>query len=557
MKPHSLCLLFLLLLAPACRRRAPHSPGLTSSRPPVTLVSGIGRAHFPIQTANREAQDFFNQGLNYIYAFNHDEARRSFERAAALDPAAPMPLWGVALAVSPNYNDVAIDPDRRQQAFTAITRAEALAQGAHATPRERDYIQALARRYAPAAGQAQDHPLRGEEYARAMAALSARYPDDLDAATLYAEALMDLNAWNLWSPTGAPRPSTPTIVATLQSVLARDPNHVGANHLLIHAVEASKDPRLALPSAQRLPALAPAAGHLVHMPSHIEQHIGDYHGSASANQQAVLADDAYYRSRGDPPVGTLPYDSYRVHNLYFLVAGCSMEGNDACAQEAAAHLAAYVAPAVPSGKMNQWFLASQPWMLVRFGHWQTILGSPPAPSAPPALAAMTLYARACAFAATHRLAEAQAAHDALVQAGRGLPASFPFDFGTPAAPIYQLAGLVAQARILEAESKLPAALDTWRQAVALQDKFGYSEPPDWYFPVRESLGGALLRARQPQAAEAVFRRDLARNPGNGRSLFGLWQALLAQHRRREADQVQAAFTSAWSHADVILTVAGL
>ena len=547
MKP---CLLLVCLILTGCNGRLSPSKPSPYVRPPVTRASGIGNASFTIQTTNPKAQVFFNQGLDYLYAFNHDEARRSFERAAALDPRAPMPLWGVALAVGPNYNDTAISPDRRQQAFTAITKAQSLA--ANAAPRERDYIDALSQRYAPTG----DHPVQGEPYAQAMARLAAKYPDDLDAATLYAEALMDGNAWNLWSRTGEPRPTTGTIVATLQSVLARNPDQVGANHLLIHAVEASPDPALALASAERLPGLAPAAGHLVHMPSHIYQHTGDYARSAHANQQAIVADDAYYRSQGDPPVGTLYYDTYRVHNMYFLVAGCNMEGNDACSQQAAGALAAYVGPAVPSGKMNVWFLASRPWMLVRFQHWQAILAEP-VPPGPLALTAMTLYARACALAATHRLPEAQAALDALAEAGRALPAGFPTDFGTPAPAIYTLAGLVAQARILEARGDMAGALKTWRKAVALEDQFGYSEPPDWYYPARESLGGALLRAHQPAPAEAVFRLDLQRNPLNGRSLFGLWQALLAQRHDGEAEKVHAAFLTAWSHADTALAVAGL
>ncbi len=525
-------------------------------RPAVTLVEGIGDNNFLIRTTSAEAQAFFHQGFAYIYAFNFDEARRSFERAAALDPAAPMPLWGLALAVGPNYNDTAPGPERRRQAYDAVTKAQALA--VNGSAKERDYIQALARRYGPATPASQDHPLMGEQYAQAMAALAAKYPDDLEAATLSAEALMDLNAWNLYSSTGVPRPGTAAIVATLQSVLARDPDHIGANHLLIHAVEASAHPELGLAAARRLPGLAPSAGHLVHMPSHIGQHIGDYHGSAEANRQAIDVDDAYYRTQGNPPIGTLAYDSYRVHNLYFLIAGCNMEGNDACSQQAAAHLAGYVSPAVPSGAMNPWFLASEPWMQVRFGHWQGILASPQPPaSAPPVLAAMTLYARVCAFAATKQMPQAQAALDALADAQRRLPPNPPTDFGTPAVPIYTLARLVAEARLLEAEGRLPAAIEMWHKAVALQDRFGYSEPPDWYYPVRESLGGALLRARQPKPAEAVFRQDLARNAGNGRSLWGLWQSLLAEHREAEAVQVQHQFTAAWAHADGPLTLDAL
>jgi tetratricopeptide (TPR) repeat protein len=594
-------LTLLLLTATACSRKpAPLAAGRGEhpyTRPAVTLVSGIGNSDYTIETTSPEAQRFFNQGLDYVYAFNFDEAKRSFARAAELDPRAPMPWWGIALAVGPNYNDLGIGPERRKEAFDALTKARSLAagplSGTPATPaarHEQDTIEALAQRYA----KAPDHLVQPQQYARVMATLSARYPDDLDAATLYAESMMELNAWNLYTAKGAPRLGTPLIVRTLQSVLARDPDHVGANHLLIHAVEASSDPRQGLASAGRLPALAPAAGHLVHMPSHIDQRIGDFAGSAHANQQAILVDDAYYRSQNNPPIGTLAYDSYRVHNMYFLVAGCNMEGNDACSQQAARNLGRYVAPAVPSGDMNPWFLVSEPWMLVRFNHWKRILGAPQPPpglpgskTAPPVLTAMWLYARACALAATGpmhqvpltpaqpapsqpapsqpgqiqldraQIAQAQAAHDALVRAGRALPAGFPYDFGTPASPIYTLAGLVSQARMDEAAGKRAEAIVSLRQAVALQDRFGYSEPPDWYYPVRESLGGALLRDGQAKLAETVFRQDLLRNAGNGRSLFGLWQALLAQHRDRDAANAEAAFHAAWSHADTSLSVANL
>ena len=546
--------LVLLVAAAGCGRK-PAAVGV-SARAPVALAAGVGRANFAITTEKPQAQAFFNQGVAYLYAFNFDEARRSFEQASKLDPAAPMPWWGVAMAVGPNYNDAAPGADRRVQAFAAIGKAETLAQVAgKASARERDYIGALAALYA--AGP-KDHPLQGAAYADAMRGVSAKFPQDLDAATMYAEALMDDNAWNLWSSTGEPRATTPVIVATLKSVLARDANHVGANHLLIHAVEASRDPVVGLPSAGRLPGLAPAAGHLVHMPSHIFQHTGEYAGSAHANEQAIAVDDRYYRGLGEPKVGTMYYDSYRVHNKYFLVAGCNMAGEDACSQNAAAALAAYVLPAVPAGKMNEWFLAQQPWMKVRFGRWPEILNAEPLPgSAPRSLRVMSLYARACALAATGRVPEAKAAEGELEAAAGSLPKDFPTDFGTPAVPIYKLAGLVAKARVLEAEGKLPEALATWRAAVALQDQFGYSEPPDWYYPVRESLGGALLRAGQPAAAEAVFRADLKKNVGNGRSLFGLWQALVAERRGAEAVRAESAFRAAWAHADTTLSVASL
>ncbi len=482
-----------LLLVPliACKPKPtpPKAPSYT--RPPVTLVPGIGNASFPIQTANPQAQAFFNQGLQYLYAFNFDESRRSFARAATLDPTSPMPLWGVALALSPNYNDTSPDPNSRAQAWQALEQAQPLA--AHADPRERDYLSALTQLYDPVP----PHNLHGDRYAHAMAQLAARYPADLDAATLYAQALMDLNAWNLWSSTGRPRPTTPLILATLQSVLARDPSHVGANHLLIHAVEASRNPALALPAAQRLATLAPAAGHLLHMPSHIQLHLGLYAAAAQANRNAILADDAYYQSQHNPPPGTLAYDSYRVHNMYFLVAACNLQPDDACAQQAAAALAAYAR----SAHLNPWFLVSQPWMQVRFEHWTEILAAPPLPpETPKVLADMTLYARACALVATNRLPEAQAALARFTQLAQTLPADTPTDFGTPAAPIYTLARLDLQSRLDLAQHHRPAALAALRHAAALQSTFGYSEPPDFYLNFKDSL---FCHSRREFASAAV------------------------------------------------------
>ncbi|WP_263365375.1 tetratricopeptide repeat protein [Edaphobacter bradus] len=267
-------------------------PGMESGADehrPVVLVDGLGNSHHAIRTTNPEAQRYFDQGMDYIFAFNHDEARRSFVKAADLDPKAAMPWWGVALAVGPNYNDIDIGYVRAKRAVDALTRAKQLAVGG--SEEESAYVDALEMRYSP------ELVIKGGEYSVAMKALVAKYPDDLDAATLYAESLMDLHPWQLWGADGKPADGTEELVATLKGVLARDPNHVGANHLLIHAVEASDDPSVGLPSAKRLETLAPAAGHLVHMPAHIYQRVGNFEGSAEANEKAIAADAAYVKSQ--------------------------------------------------------------------------------------------------------------------------------------------------------------------------------------------------------------------------------------------------------------------
>lgn len=517
---------------------------------PVSLVQGLGNSDHTIRTASPEAQKYFNQGLDYIWAFNHDEARRSFQKATELDPTAAMPLWGVALAVGPNYNDIDIGHVRAQQAMDALAKAQPLAK----TDAERDYIAALSTRYT---GKGDNIVVHGTEYAEAMKALAAKFPNDLDASTLYAESLMDLNPWKLWNPDGSAAPHTEEIVSTLQGVLKHNPRHVGANHLLIHATEASPHPEIALASAKFLEDAAPSAGHLVHMPAHTYQRTGNFDGSAQANERAVAADQAYFKSQHLETVTNMYYNMYYVHNIHFLAASCAMEGNNACTQKAAKELVAQVLPATKEHPETEWFTPTQPWMLTRFQQWKTILASPMPDPRLKNLTAFWHYARGSAFAAQHHIDEAHKERSALAQYIETLPVDAIADFMNPAKSALQLALDVLDARILEAQGKLPEAIKTWKKAVALNDTFLYNEPADWYYPVRESLGGALLRSHQPAEAEAVFAQDLKINPGNGRSLYGLWQAQLAQKKSSEASSSEAKFKEAWKHADTKLSVSTL
>jgi tetratricopeptide (TPR) repeat protein len=517
---------------------------------PVSLVSGIGNSNHPIRISTPEGQKYFNQGLNYIWAFNHDEARRSFQKAAELDPSAAMPLWGVALAVGPNYNDIDISHSRSQQAVTALAKARSLAQ----TQPERDYIKALSTRYS---GTGDNIVVHGNEYANAMKALAASYPNDVDASVLYAEALMDINPWKLWNPDGSAAPHTDEIVAILQAAIKKDPLHIGANHLLIHATESSPHPEIAIASAKYLEDATPAAGHLVHMPAHTYQRTGNFSGSQLANERAVAVDQAYFKSQHLESVTNMYYNMYYVHNIHFLAAACAMEGNNACTQKAAADLVSQVLPATKDHPETEWFTPTQPWMLTRFQQWKTILASPMPDPRLKDLAAFWHYARGSAFAAQHKFPEALKERAALVERIDTLPANAIPDFLNPAKSALQLALDVLDARIQEAQGNLSQAIETWRKAVALNDTFVYNEPADWYYPVRESLGGALLRAHKPEEAEAIFRRDLELNPGNGRSLYGLWQSLLAQQKSSEAEKTEVEFKAAWKYADTQLGVATL
>ena len=513
---------------------------------PVPLIQGLGNASHTIRTTSPEAQKYFNQGLDYIWAFNHDEARRSFQHAANLDPTAAMPLWGVVLAVSPNYNDIDIGHQRAQQAMDALTKAKPLAK----TPPEQDYIAALSTRYT---GTGDNITVRAPEYAEAMKSLAAKYPNDLDAATLYAEALMDLNPWKLWNPDGSPAPHTDEILTTLQAVLKKDPNHVGANHLFIHATESSPHPEIALASAKFLEDATPSAGHLVHMPAHTYQRTGNFKGSEVANQRAVAADQAYFKSQHIETVTNMYYNMYYVHNIHFLAAACAMEGNNACTQKAAKELVEQVLPATKEHPETEWFTPTQPWMLTRFQQWSTILAAPMPEPRLKVLTAFWHYARGNAFAAQHKIDAAKKERDLLAQHLNTLPNDAIPDFFNPAKSAFQLALDVLDARILEAEGKLPEAIAVWHKAVTLNDTFTYNEPADWYYPVRESLGGAYLRNHQPAEAEAVFTRELEIDPGNGRALYGLWQAQRAQKKTSEAVKTEARFNEAWKHADTKLS----
>ena len=527
-----------------------HQPADTR---PVPLVQGLGNSNFRIHTSSAQAQRYFNQGLDYIWAFNHDEARRSFHQAALLDPKAAMPLWGEALAVSPNYNDIDIGHARARQAMKALERARMLAASGPAL--ERDYIAALSSRYRlDAHGEPE---VLGKPYSEAMGMLARRYPDDAEAATLYAESLMDLQPWKLWTPQGKPLGNAETIVGVLQGVLARHPDHIGANHLLIHATEASANPSIAMASAKRLESATPAAGHLMHMPAHTYQRVGNFDGAAAANERAVIADRTYFKSQHIENVANM-YDSmYYTHNMHFLASSCSMEGNYACTARASRELVQHVVPEVKGAPGAEWYTPTEPWMLVRFEKWNEILAAPLPASNLHALTAMWHYARGCAFSALGQPAKARAERELLAQAPGTLPQGFPEDFNNPARSALRLALLALDARMQEAAGHRDQAIATWQQAVAELDTFAYNEPPDWYYPVRESLGGALLRDGKPKQAEAVFRRDLEINRGNGRSLFGLAQSLRAQHRDREAEAIQTQFADAWKHADTKLSVAGL
>ncbi|MGB9382952.1 hypothetical protein, partial [Candidatus Binatus sp.] len=477
------------------------------------------------------------------YAFNHDEAAGSFEQAAQYDPDMAMAYWGIALSVGPNINQPE-DTDRGKMAYAAITKAKSLE--ADASAPEREYIDALAQRYA-ADGKMND--ALQTAYANAMRQVAHNNPDDPDAGALFAEALMDLHPWELWTLDGKPVDGTPEIVATLEGVIAKYPDHLGANHYYIHAVEASADPGRALPSAQRLPKLAPAAGHIVHMPSHIYFRLGDYDASVAANEAAIKADKVYLRERN--PTGIYPM-MYVPHNIQFLWASYMMEGNGRGAFKASRELNdAVPLDMVRRMPMAEGMLPTRYFTEARFGKWDALLKEPTPPADLTFITAVWHYARGLAFAAKNRPADALNEKKQLDAIAAATPPERVVGFNS-ASRLLAMAAATLAGEIDSTQGNHDDAVKHLQQAVAIQDALNYEEPPAWYYPIRETLGMELLADSRTADAEQVFRDDLKQYPENGWSLNGLAICLRARNASDEAASVDARFKKAWAHADVTL-----
>ena len=517
---------------------------------PATLMQGLGDLHHPVSTHNAEAQQFFDQGLRLIYAFNHDEAARSFRHAAELDPDLAIAYWGIAEAVGPNYNDPASD-DRFKQAHEAIQKAVSLL--GNASPSERAYIDAMAVRF-PADDS--DRRKNAEAYREAMRELVKKFPDDLDAATLFAESGMDLHPWGLWHLDGTPEAGTDEIMSTLESVLRRDPNHMGAVHYYIHAVEASPNPERALAGANKLASLAPGAGHIVHMPAHIYIRTGDYDAAVKTNEQAAMVDRAYIKASGAQGIYPMMYYS---HNLHFIAMCSAMNGNYAEAKKNADMLAAHVGPHVKDMPPLEGFMTVPMAVAVRFHHWDEILKTPQPDPAMKITTVFWHFSRGMALAGTGKTSEAEAEYKIVsdAEAATSPDVVFSMPFNNKAKNIMKIAKNVLGARIVVGKKDNSSAIPMLTEAVAIQDSLNYGEPPDWFFPVRESLGGVLMMSGDAAGAEKVFREDLERNPRNPRSLFGLIKALKAQNRDYDAGFVQKQFQASWKGDNTQLTMKDL
>jgi tetratricopeptide (TPR) repeat protein len=521
-------------------------PQVNASREQVPLFDGLGTHGRKTTTSNEQAQRYFNQGLCFLFAFNHDEAIRSFWQAAELDPQLAMAWWGIALANGPHINNPIVDEARAKAAFQALTKARGAAAGASAV--ERELIEALGKRYSDP--QPEDRSPLDRAYAGEMRQVWKSNPGDADIGALFAESLMNLRPWDLWTPDGDPQPGTEEVVATLEAVLNFAPNHPLALHLYIHAVEASPQPEKADDEADRLRDLQPGLGHLVHMPSHIDVRRGRWREAAEANRKAIEADRKY---RQQSP-GQNFYRVYMAHNYHMLAYAAIMQGQS---EQAIAAIRDMVA-AMPqdwvkeNAALADGFTAMPLEVLVRFGKWDEILQAPEPPDYLPIARAMRRYARGVAYAAKGQVNEAKAEQQAVRLATQNLPATAQFGNNT-AADLLGVAEHLLDGEVLYRAGKVADAIDLLHEAVRREDQLRYDEPPDWIHPVRHVLGATLLQEGRFDEAEQVYREDLRRLPENGWSLFGLSRVLELKGKQAEAAEIKTRFASIWQHADTRLS----
>ena len=515
------------------------TPGPTGELAP--RLQNLGEHAFPVSTQNAEAQKFVNQGLKLAYAFNHAEARRAFREAARLDPDLAMAYWGQALVLGPNINAM-MAPNEEPHALEMVRKAQALA--GKTSPREQALIAALAVRYsgAPEARKTND-----KAYAGAMYKVHQQFPQDLDIATLYVESMMDLRPWGYWMPDGQPHEGTAEIVALTEDVLRRDPKHPGALHLHIHLLEPTPTPARAEKSADTLLTLMPAAGHMVHMPSHIYQRVGRYADAIRSNQLAIAADEDYItqcRAQGLYPM------AYYPHNIHFLWFAAMYDGQHAMAVEAARKVASKIDdPTLEAMPMMGAFRVVPYWTHIRFERWDDMLKEPAPPVSSAFLTGAWHYARGQAFLGKGDLPQAKAELAKLqtVMKNPGLDANL-FSLNTGRS-VLQIGVPSLKGEIAAAEGRYDEAVAQLELAVRFEESLAYTEPAEWAYPPRHALGTVLLAADRPAEAETVFWQDLRRNPENGWALSGLLKALRAQKKEAMAQTVSERLARSWARAD--------
>jgi len=526
------------------------TPAFADTEPPIW--AGLGSVTYKITTANERAQAYFDQGLRLAYAFNHGEAQRAFRVAQKLDPDCAMCFWGEALVLGPNIN-LPMQEDAIAPAFAAVQKAKALA--AKAGPREQALIAALALRYSsdPKVARA---PFDAA-YAAEMAKVVAQFPDDDEIATLYAEAVMDLSPWDYWKPGGQePNPQSTPIVPTLELVLARNPNHPGAIHFYIHAVEASDRPKRAEPYADRLRGTIPGAGHLVHMPSHIYYRVGRYLDALEDNKTAVKVDEQYLADT-NAPMGVYRL-GYYPHNVHFVMAAAQMAGDGQTVIAAAEKLRELIPDEAARGiAMVQPVKAAPYFAHALFSSPEIIFALPDPGDTIPYVKAMWLYARGVALAARRDFASAAAAADAIGTLEHTADFKLLKESNIPAQDVLRIAQTLILARVAQAKGDTSIAIAQFEKAAALQDALPYTEPPYWYYPIRQSLAAALLQAGRFDEAEQQFQRALARAPANAWSYFGLAELYKARGNTAAANQAEADLARTWIGDRRLLQISNL
>jgi len=516
------------------------SPALAFADTDPPIWDGLGSLSYKVTTSSPAAQVYFDQGLRLTYAFNHEEAQRAFRKAQKLDPDCAMCFWGEALVLGPNIN-LPMAEEAVAPAFAAMQKARTLA--AKASPREQALITALSARYVedPKADRAQ----LDTAYAAAMANVAAQFPEDNEIAVLYAEAVMDLSPWNYWQPGGRePNPHSAPIVPTLERVLARDPDHPGAIHYYIHAVEASDRPKRAEPYADRLRGAVPGAGHLVHMPSHIYYRVGRYLDALGDNKTAMAVDETYLAAN-EVPMGVYRL-GYYPHNVHFVMASALMAGDGSSGITAAEKLRGLVpdqaALAIPGAHPVK---AAPYFAHTLFSPADTILALPDPGNAIPYVKAMWHYARGIAYVAQRDSGAATAEANAIETLERTADFSLLKTAGIPASDVLELARSVIEGRVALAQGDANKAIERFEQAAALQETLPYMEPPYWYYPVRQSLAVALMQAGRLDDAEGQFRRALARAPNNGWSYYGLAELYRTRGDAEAARKAEAELAKIW------------
>ena len=505
----------------------------------------LGTYQFPVSTKNKQAQLFINQGLNLSYAFNHAEAGRAFREAARQDPNLAMAYWGQALVLGPNIN-APMDPNAEGPALQALKKAIDLK--SKASPREQAYIDALAERYS---GNAADRHTRDHAYAAAMYKLQQKFPDDLDAATLYAESMMDLRPWGYWTRDGQPYEGMDGVVSLIEKVIARNPVHPGALHLYIHLLEATDNVGKAEAAADRLLTLMPAAGHMVHMPAHIYQRVGRYTDAVRSNELAIAADEDYIsqcQAQGLYPMGYYP------HNIHFLWFAATADGRSKLAIESARKAASKVPDeALQQVPLMAIFRVVPYYALTRFGKWDEMLQQPEPPAFSPYARGIWHYARGVAFVHKGQLDQANQELAKVNELLTDKTLDQPLFSPNTGHAVLSIAPEVLAGEIDAANKRYDSAIAHLERAVRLEDSLVYTEPAEWHYPPRQALAAVLLEAKRPAEAETVYWADLKKNRSNGWSLYGLMKALQAQGKTADAALVDARFKKAWERADVTIT----